>query len=87
MKKYFVSVIEECIMNKEYEGFAGGRIEVYGNNPNGYANNEFRFMFPQRFWSKIREVIDFTDWTEDEMEKSYIRFEGKEAIDEKCRKT
>ena len=46
MKEYFLSVIEEMILNSDYKGFRGGRIEVYKNN-SSYAEWEFRFFIPE----------------------------------------
>lgn len=41
-RKYYLSFIEEGIMNPEYEGFVGGRLEVYDGGP--YAAEEIRFL-------------------------------------------
>jgi hypothetical protein len=61
-KRYFFSVVEECIMNSEYAGYRGGRIEVYDNeSDSSYAIGEARFFLPEEFMEGFRNVFDFKD--------------------------
>lgn len=65
-KKYFLSFIEECIMNEKYSGYVGGRIEVYDNeSENPYNIEEIRFFTNKcdKFYA-FREAWDFQDVTE-----------------------
>jgi len=58
--RYFFSVVEECVMNKEYQWGRGGRIEVYDSkDKSGYALYEARFFIPKEFINTFREVFDF----------------------------
>jgi hypothetical protein len=61
-KRYFFSVVEECIMNSDYEGYRGGRIEVYDNqDDSGYAIGEARFFIPEEFIEGFRNLFDFKE--------------------------
>jgi len=58
-KRYFFSIVEEVIMNTDYAGYRGGRVEVYDNRRNdGYASYEARLLIPEEFWEGFREVFD-----------------------------
>lgn len=59
----YLSFIEEAV-NQDYEGYVGGRVEVWGDGQ--YAEEEIRFFTDKReeFW-EFREVWDFeyvNDW-------------------------
>ena len=59
-KRFFFNVIEECVMNKDYQMFRCGRIEVFDEqNPSGYAVYEARFKIPEELFSAFREAFDF----------------------------
>lgn len=60
MKRYYLSVTEEMVMNPEYFGYRGGRIEVYDRKDkmNPYAVYEARFFVPECMFEKFREVFD-----------------------------
>ena len=66
-KKYFVSFIEEGIFNPKYEGWVGGRVEVYSPEE-PYAIEEIRF-FTKRSeeWYNYRERWDFKDITKKQL--------------------
>jgi len=51
----FISFIEECIMNPQYKGFVGGRIEV-SYPKDVYPSEEIRF-----FTYKVKEFNAFRD--------------------------
>jgi adenine specific DNA methylase Mod len=59
-KRFFFNVIEEMIMNPQYAGYRGGRIEVYDSeDESGYAVYEGRFFLPEEFYHEFREIFDF----------------------------
>lgn len=61
-KRYFFSVIEEMITNPKYNGYRGGRIEVYDQkDKRGRACYEARFIIPQEFIEDFRETWDFKE--------------------------
>ena len=61
-KRYFFSVIEECVMNPKYQWGRGGRIEVYDRkDKSGYAVYEARFFIPAEFMDAFRETFDFKE--------------------------
>jgi hypothetical protein len=41
-KKYSLSFVEEAVLNSDYFGCVGGRVEVYSNG--SYADDEIRFL-------------------------------------------
>jgi len=53
--KYFVSFIEECIMNPLYQDYVGGRIEVWESG-RPFATREIRF-----FTRSVRKFRAFRD--------------------------
>jgi len=61
-KRYFFSVIEEMIMNPQYKGYRGGRIEVYDRKEkSGYTCYEARFLIPEEFMEDFRKLWDFKE--------------------------
>ena len=63
VNKYYISFIEECVMNPHYQGYIGGRIEVYKRDK-PFASHEIRF-FTKRikaFW-EFRDRWDMKDIT------------------------
>ena len=66
---YFISFIEECILNPEYDGYIGGRVEVYIES-RGFALEEIRFFTKDRKgFNHLRELWDLKDIEEDELEE------------------
>lgn len=59
-KKYFLSVIEEMILNPQFAHFRGGRIEVY-NDFSPYSIYEARFLIPEELFENFRETFDFKE--------------------------
>ena len=55
-KKYFLSFVEECIMNPLYQDYLGGRIEVYEEGE-PFATKEIRF-----FTRSVRKFSDFREY-------------------------
>jgi len=70
-KRFFISFIEEGIMNPKYYGYTGGRIEVYDNEDtdgDGYAIEEIRFFCPRtKKYDDFRDAWDFQDVTEKQL--------------------
>lgn len=59
-KRYFLSVVEESVINPMFMGFRAGRIEVYDEeNTSGYAVAEYRFCIPEELIESFREMFDF----------------------------
>lgn len=70
--KYFISFIEEGIFNPKYEGYVGGRVEVYAQIPdkgNGYAIEEIRFFTKDESYYKFREKWDFRGVTKKQLDR------------------
>jgi len=66
-KKIFISFIEECIMNPDYYGYVGGRIEVYRKGP--YADEEIRFFTDKvEKFNAFRDAWDMKDVNEEELQ-------------------
>ena len=71
-KRYFFTLTEEMVMNKKYESFCAGRIEVFDSKNNtGYACYEARFTIPREFMEDFRKTWDGKE--SDEM--PYIRWD------------
>jgi hypothetical protein len=69
-KTYFLSFVEEGILNSDYFGYVGGRIEVYEVGLEGYAIGEIRFLTKkQKEYHRLREKWDFEDATVKELER------------------
>lgn len=79
-KRYFFNVVEEMIMNPQYKGCRGGRIEVYNRKEkSGYACYEARFLIPEEFMDGFRKLWDFKE--ADKM--PYIRWDKVEEDNKK----
>ena len=63
--KFFLSFVNEAIMNSDYEGYTGGRIEVhkYGDG-SPYADGEIRYLTQNREdFFEFRDEFDFAHIT------------------------
>ena len=58
VNNFWISFIEEGILNPKYEGYVGGRVEVYGSE-SGYATEEMRFFTKDKSFYEFRERYDF----------------------------
>jgi len=58
--KYFISFIEESILNPDYSGYWGGRMEVY-DEVSKYDIDEIRFLTKDPSFIEFREKWDFKD--------------------------
>jgi hypothetical protein len=64
---YFLSFIEEGVLNPAYSGYIGGRIEVTGPG-DIYPSEEIRFFTKDvHGFYQFRERYDFIDVTEPEL--------------------
>ena len=63
-RRFFFSVIEEGIMNPDYKGYRGGRVEWFDKkdkSAKSYASGEARFFIPEEFMGGFRELFDFKE--------------------------
>jgi len=67
-KNIFISFIEEAVMNPEYQGYIGGRIEV-SHPGDHYPSEEIRFFTnnTERFYT-FREKWDWKKITNDDLD-------------------
>jgi hypothetical protein len=69
-KTYFLSFVEECVMDPAYFEYVGGRIEVYEMGADKYAIEEIRFFTKKlKEFYKLREKWDFEEVTAKELER------------------
>ena len=59
-KKWFFNIVEEAMFGKEWEGYAGGRIEIW-HKDYPYDVEEIRLILPRNLFKKVREVLDFQE--------------------------
>ena len=67
--KYFISFIEEGIFNPKYEGYVGGRCEIYAPGQEYYAIEEIRFFTKDKTWYDFREKWDFKEVTKKKLDE------------------
>lgn len=68
-KNIFISFIEEAILNENYTGYVGGRIEV-SYPADKYPRDEIRF-----FTNKIKEFYNFREeWDMKEVSSKELKF-------------
>ena len=69
-KKYFLSFIEEAVMNPDYEGYVAGRVEVYEADAGEYAKEEIRFFTKKlsEFY-RLRDTWDFKEVSAGKLEQ------------------
>ena len=69
-KTFFLSFIEEGIMDRSWAGYVGGRVEVYEVGSDKYAIEEIRFFTKKlSAYHKLRGQFDFEDVTAKELER------------------
>lgn len=59
-KKWFFNIIEEMMFSKEWEDYAGGRIEIWHRDC-PYDVEEIRLILPRNLFEKVREALDFQE--------------------------
>ncbi len=70
-KRYFISFVEEAVMNTDWVGYIGGRVEVYDEESGScYATEEVRFFTNHlsEFY-KFRERWDFKEIGETQLKR------------------
>lgn len=78
--KYFLSFVEECIMNPLYQDYIGGRIEVYEKGE-PFATKEIRFFTRsvnkfrdlRNEWDMKHVTVDGLKILEDEISERYCK--------------
>jgi len=68
---YFISFVEECVMDPAFFEYVAGRVEVYEiGSDNQYAIEEIRFFTnKQKEYYRLRERYDFEDVTAKGLER------------------
>ena len=67
MKKYFISFVEECVLNPDFAGCIGGRVEITWEDDN-WPCAELRFLTKKiEQFEQFREQWDFKVVTQDEL--------------------
>lgn len=63
-KRYFFSVVEEMVLNPDFNGYRAGRIEVFDDEAKDTYDGrvyEARFLVPEEFYEDFRAVFDFKE--------------------------
>ena len=88
VNKYFISFVEECVMNPLYEDYIVGRIEVY--KPDGqFSDHEIRFFTKdvkkfrafRRYWDMKNIIEKQLKHIEGRVEKDFYKFPKLELVD------
>ena len=67
--RYFLSFVEEAVLNPQYAGFVGGRIEV-DDGVSPYSIEEIKFLTPrQEAFEQFRDAWDFEWVTEEQLDE------------------
>jgi hypothetical protein len=82
--KYYISFVEECVMNPLYLDYIGGRIEVYESNM-PFSCREIRFFTKDiKKFNRFRALWDMKDitgkqlkWIENRVGKEFCKFPTK----------
>ena len=73
---YHLSFVEEAVMNPDYEGYIGGRVEIH-DNESEYAIEEIRFFTKKTYeFRKFRDVWDFEYVNEAMLNRLRCKIEG-----------
>lgn len=76
-KTFFLSFVEECVMDPAYFDYIGGRIEVYEIGSEKYALEEIRFFTKkQKQYHRLRDRYDFEDVTARGLERLRKKIAG-----------
>ncbi|MCJ7828617.1 MAG: hypothetical protein MUP81_02620 [Dehalococcoidia bacterium] len=82
-KSYFLSFVEECIMDPSWAAYVGGRIAVYEVGSDKYAIEEIRFLTKkQKEYRRLRRRYDFEDVTKKGLERLRKKIVGLNEKDE-----
>ena len=68
-KKFFLSFIEEAVLNPDYEGYVGGRVEI-SETGEEYAKEEIRFFTNKLSdFYRLRDELDFKEVSAGKLEQ------------------
>jgi len=70
-KRYFLSFVEEAVMNPQFAGYIGGRVEIIpDDSATGYSSEEIRFFTKDTdgFYA-LREKWDFIEVNEKSLDE------------------
>jgi len=69
-RRYFLSFIGEAIFNPDYQGYHGGRVEVYDERKDSpYAIEEMRYFTRDPAFNKFRNEWDFRNVSRRRLDK------------------
>jgi len=67
--RFFLSFIEEAVLNPDYEGYVGGRVEVTKAGED-YASEEIRFFTNKLSdFYRLRDELDFKEVTAAQLQR------------------
>ncbi|MHA1853854.1 MAG: hypothetical protein ACTSUF_10180 [Candidatus Heimdallarchaeaceae archaeon] len=61
MKQYFINIVEYGIMNRKWEGWRMGRIELHKKGE-AYAIYEGFIRLPEEAFQALRDELDFKEY-------------------------
>jgi len=67
--RFFLSFIEEAVLNPDYEGYVGGRVEI-SETGEEYAKEEIRFFTNKLSdFYRLRDELDFKEVTAAQLQR------------------
>ena len=75
--KFFLNFVEEAVLNPDYYGYRGGRVEVV-DDKDMYPGEEIRFLTRNEAFDNFRDKWDMRDVSERQL--SRVRAEIKERF-------
>jgi len=67
--RFFLSFIEEAVLNPDYEGYVGGRVEI-SETGEEYAKEEIRFFTNKLSdFYRLRDELDFKEVSAGKLEQ------------------
>ena len=66
-RTYFISFVEEGILNPDYKEYVGGRVEIY-DDINSFEVDEIRFFTNKKSWNSFRNKWDFREVTKKQLD-------------------
>lgn len=77
--RYSYSITEEAVLNEDFAGYRGGRVEVHdGQWADGYACYEWRFMIPENAFEKFSVFIEGLETEKPIMIRADFNFDKQE---------
>jgi hypothetical protein len=70
VKKFFLSFVEEAVLNQAFKNYVGGRVEVTGPGDD-YPGEEIRFFTKEHKseYYRLRDLWDFKELTAAQLDK------------------